>query len=1093
MATDIQFQILGPLEVSHGGRPIRIASGKQRVVLALLLLRRNRTVSIDELVDKLWGWTPPADAKGVVQKYVHRLRHLLPDGVIRTEPGGYRIDVSKNWFDLDGFIELVERSKRSAEADDAEAEATLLRAALGLWRSRLPLADVPSEPLHRNEIPQLVEQYLQTLERRIEVDLSLGRHGEVVGELMGLVHDHPLRERFWTLSMRALHGAGRQGEALVAYRKVVRLLADELGVGPGAELSAAYQQILQSGADGEAESAIGPEGLAGADTKPRQLPTAGTGFVGRRRELVGIMRAMVDVEASVPLVVVSGVAGVGKTTLAVHAAHAVAGSFDEGHLYADLRGYAQAAPLTTEQVLGHFLRALGVESDAIPLNLTDLVAVYRSRLSGRKVLILLDNVSDETQVRALLPGSAGSAVIVTSRNELAGLVVSPGAQRFTLDALDTGEGRELLAKVIGEARVAREEQAVVSLVGLCGGLALALRVAGAHLVLRPDLKIEDYLDQLRDQKTVLALRVAGDDQTSLSAAFDWSYQWLTVEQRQMLRLLSLVAGPSFSAQATAALCAIDVHAAAVRLEQMAASSLVMRTSAHRYHLHDLIRNYALIRCSEEEPEADRNDARLRLLDHYIAVADAATGPLVSLSRLSRPLSVTAVVVDRATVFDMDSDRASMVAAVINASERGMHESAYHLADALRGYFTLRGHTADWLACVNAGLPAAQAAGDHEAIAAMLNSRGVLSYYAGDTDAAIEDMTAALKVYERIGSPSANAARINLGVTAQVSGDLEASVQYLRDAVEGYAAQGELGLERRARQNLVLAQLGLGELEQAANECAMLRATSEEPADLLSLGVTAVIAKHVGNLSDAARMLTEAVAEAEAQGDYRTEIGLRDELASCQLERGNDEEGARLAVANLAKAEQHDSRNVANAKVTLAEVLRRSGHLDGARTHYEEAFRVACDSATRHLECDALVGLAAVALDAGDVRTATVHAAEAVARAEEPVRRLSLIRALVTLARCLRAGGELGQAKVVVLRALGIARDCKYVLGQGQALEELARVDYAAGETETAERELWEARFLYAQIGSRRVSEVTEGMLVAAHPINTPPSDGGISP
>jgi DNA-binding SARP family transcriptional activator len=341
------YRVLGPLEAESGGLPVPLPAGRQRVLLATLLLRANRTVSIAELIEKLWDRSIPVDARGTVQKHIMRLRRTIGHGPIRTEQDGYRIEIGPGQLDLNQFGELVKQGTRAAEDDQPAVAAAAFGEALALWRGLPPLANVPSESLHRHEVPQLLERYVRTLERRIEADLLLGRHGELVGELMALVQEHPLRERYWVQLMRALYGTGRQGEALEACREVVRLLADELGIAPGAELRAVHQEILR-GTPIEARPPV---------RQPvRQLPMAIPGFVGRQAEVARIGEILrPDARNGLPVVVVTGPAGVGKTTLAVHASTAaarqLAGELIAAHPEASLRQIARSTGLAPSTVL----------------------------------------------------------------------------------------------------------------------------------------------------------------------------------------------------------------------------------------------------------------------------------------------------------------------------------------------------------------------------------------------------------------------------------------------------------------------------------------------------------------------------------------------------------------------------------------------------------------------------------------------------------------------------------------------------------------------------------------------------------------------
>lgn len=798
--------------------------------------------------------------------------------------------------------------------------------------------------------------------------------------------------------------------------------------------------------------------------------------MGRQAELVRITDTLVGVAGDrAPVVVVSGSAGVGKTALAVHAAHRVAEQFVDGQLFADLRGHSAAVPPSVAEVLGQLLRTLGMPPESVPLRLEDQTLAFRSLLAGRRVLLVLDDAVGVEQVRALLPGSAGCAVLVTSRYELAGLSVSPGAQAVGLAMLAPADARALLAAVVGADRVDAQEQAAAELVQLCGGLALAVRVAGAHLAMRPLLELGEYVEQLRAEDPVAALQVEGDERANLSAAFDWSYRLLAPHQQRLLRLLSLVPGPDLAPPTAAALIDVAEPVASAGLEELATASLIERGPRSRYRLHDLIRAYASRRCGTEESERGRQDARRRLFDHYVRTTDAHLQPLITLNRLSRPAPPPLTVTPEVALTRLDGEREAMVAAVRDAADQGPHDAAYHLADALRGYFTLRGHTVDWLTTVEAGLVAAVRTGHDEAVAAMLNNRGGLRYYVGDSPRAAEDFAAALEIYERLGSPAAHGARVNLGIIAQLSGDLETAVKNQEAAMIAYRQLGEENLEQVARSNLVLALIEFGDLGQAKQENAPLAEAGDSPKTYRWLSLTAKLAKYTGNLRRAATLLEEAAGQAAQNGDHRTELATLGVLASCYLELGRPEDAHRIAEATL--ADHDDPRNVASLEIAMAGALSELGRPADAAPRYRRALRIARESRHRGQECGALIGLAAHDLDAGAIETATSRATEAVAIARDASLRLQLVEALVVLAGCHHRGGGRDRAGNIAEEALTIARRCEYPLGQALALHELGEIRFTAGDTSGAAEAWRHAERIYTEIGSRRAAR-TAGRLAA---------------
>lgn len=1038
----VEFRLLGPLEVQVDGNRLPLSSGRQRVVLAALLLRRNHTVSMSELADKLWEGEPPDGARGVIQKYVMRLRNLLGHDLILTDSIGYRISLPHGSVDLDLFADFVKAADKARDTGDQVSEAVGLRDALALWRDASPLSNVESTSLHRHEVAQLIEQYLQTMERRIEVDLRLGQHAALIGDLRVLARKFSLRERFWGQLMIALDGAGRRGDALEAYQEAARYLADELGVEPGAELRSLYSEILTRD-DTSSDRTEGPRNASFLSI-PHQLPMAGAVFVGRHEQVAEISAILIARGGTdVPVVLVTGPAGIGKTALAVHVAHQVATEFEHGQLYVDLRAYAEGTAPSVSEVLGQFLHALGVTPDAIPLRVDEQVAAFRSMVAGKHVLVVLDNAGSKYDVSSLLPGAPGCAVLITSRNELEGLLVATGARHVSLGSLSTGESRVLLMNAVGQERLAAEREAVDELIRLCGGFALALRIAAVHLLLRPGLTVSQYVEQLRVHGTASMLSAEADD-TNLSTAFDWSYRVLSPSQQRLMRLLSLVPGPDVTPQAVAALIDVSDADAAVLLDGLARASLLMRRSGRRYAFHDLIRAYARDRCEKEELASAREEARARLFDYYIAAADAAVTPAIVVATLERPTSSRPVTIGRRTLASLDDERAAMVAAVQDAATRGLHQKAFHLADALRGYFLLRGHTVDWLVCTEAGLSAARASGDELAVAAMLNGRGVLRYNTGDTAGASTDVAAALAVFESTSSSMAAVARVNLGLIVMASGNAATAVKHLSRALEAQERDGDLRLGYRTLENLAMALLDSGDLRRAnaAGERVQELAVA---GDYRALGVTALVARSSGDLRRAEVGLAQATALALNDDDQRAAVCLVDGLTLSRLELGLLDHCRRAAQDNVRRAMRYDPRRVASTQCTLARVFALLNEDIEARSQYEEALTAARSIGDRDAECVALIGLAYLSLERGGVDEARRRASAAVRTATRDARRLRLVEARLVLAMALLRGGRVQAAMTEGERALRLALACGFHLGAARARDVLGQVWLSHGD------------------------------------------------
>src|SRR5580693_8151217 len=627
------------MRVRDGTRQVSVSAPRQRVLLAALLLSAGQVVSLDTLAETLWEGGPPAGARGALHSAVQRLRSTLgPAGasLIETRPPGYLIKADGAGLDIREFSVLAARGHAAAEAGTWAEAASLLREALGRWRGE-PLADVPSQVLRDREVPPLAEQRLHALAARIDADLHLGRHGEVVAELRQLVADHPLQEQFHAQLMLSLYRAGRQADALAAYQVVRRVLADQLGIDPGPELRLLHQRIL--GADRElllpagaelpgslpaapsAPAAQGARPPAPGQVVPRQLPAATRHFAGRDgalKELAGLAAEAAEGSPATVLAVITGTAGIGKTTLALHFAHRAAGQFPDGQLYVNLRGFDPAgSPVTAEEALRLLLDALSVPAVRVPLGLDAQAGLYRSLLAGQRMLVLLDNARDAEQVRPLLPASPGRLVIVTSRNQLTSLVAAEGAAPLTLDVLTDGEAHELLGRCLGPERVADDPSAAGALIQLCARLPLALSIAAARTYSQPRLSLAALTADLRDARSRLDALDAGHATANVRAVLSWSYQQLDPPAARLFRLLGLHPGPDISAAAAASVAGLPLDEGRRALVELTRAHLLAEHVPGRFSCHDLLRAYAAELTQSSDTEAERRAATGRMFDHYL--------------------------------------------------------------------------------------------------------------------------------------------------------------------------------------------------------------------------------------------------------------------------------------------------------------------------------------------------------------------------------------------------------------------------------------------------------------------------------------------
>jgi DNA-binding SARP family transcriptional activator/tetratricopeptide (TPR) repeat protein len=767
----VRFALLGTLMLAHdAGDPVAVSGGRQRALLASLLLSANVPVSADALAEAVWDGSPPAGAAATLRSHIRRLRQALgPEAAARIracEPG-YLISVREPDLDVLGF-EAGCREAGAARRAGRWADASVIGArALGLWRGA-PLLDVPSQVLRDRYVPGLEQARLQVLEDRAEADLRLGRQDRLIPELEELTARHPVRERFHAQLMEALARVGRQAEALEAYRRARRGLVEELGIEPGPLLRLLHQQILDGDPALTAPAAgLPPPPAALTDTAsppagvPHQLPAAVPQFTGRLAELARLSEILDQADRQAPGTVVisaiGGTAGVGKTALAVHWAHRVARRFSGGQLYVNLGGFdPSGSPVTPGEAIGGFLGALGVTADRRPSSLAAQAGLYRSLLADRQMLILLDNARDEQQVRPLLPGSQGCLVLVTSRSQLAGLAAAENASLLSLDVLPPAEACQMLAARLGGQRTAAEPGAVTEITDLCARLPLALAIAAARATARPPLPLAGLAAELRDTQRSLDALDTGDPAASVRAVFSWSYQQLDPAAAQMFRLLGLHPGPDISTLAAASLAGVAPAQAGQALGQLARAHLLTEQPAGRYGCHDLLRAYAAEQARSTEDEQARHAATGRVLDHYLHTACQATLLLSShRDRISPGTPAAGVTTGQLTgsrqaLAWFDAEHQVLPAAVGLAAETGHDRHAWQLAWAIVPSLDGRGRWHELVAIQRTALAAASRLGDVTGQAVTHRLTATAFHMLADRQQAQAHLMAALALYRQAG-------------------------------------------------------------------------------------------------------------------------------------------------------------------------------------------------------------------------------------------------------------------------------------------------------------------------------------------------------
>ena len=645
----MEFLILGPVHVRRAGLDVPVGGPKPRTVLALLLLHANRMVPVHRVIDELWGPNPSHTATNLVHGYVAQLRRAIDatpgsGSRIVTSPPGYLLRVPDDALDLTVFDAYVRRAREARRQQAPERALDLLHEALGLWRGPA-LSNLITTPMIQAETQRLEERRLVAAEERFDLALSLGRHADVVGELYASVAALPLRERLRGQLMLGLYRSDRQAEALRAYQDLCRLLSDELGVDPSLPLQRLHEAILHNNADLRVPAqtqATGarpdPDISTGTGRQRNQLPRDVGDFTGRRRERAVLAGGLAAGPSRLNLVSISGKAGVGKTALAVHVAHRLCGEFPDGQVFLNLGGLGNR-PVSADEALMRILLLLGVGRTDIPRRSEARAEMYRALLGGRHLLVVLDNVADEAQIRPLLPAGTGSAVLITSRKPLAGL---EAATRMPLVELGRDESVELLGRVTGMARPEAEPEAAERIVDLCGRLPLAIRIAGAKLAVKTHWSLNEMVDRLTEEKRRLDELQVGD--LDVRASFALSYEALDRPTRQVYSTLGLLHTADFPAWVPATMTGLpvpEIRDALERLVDVQLLDVARRDPAgrHRYRLHDLLAVFARELLDQAEgaqphPVAARAAAEKRVgLSHavggWLAVVDSMEARLVA--------------------------------------------------------------------------------------------------------------------------------------------------------------------------------------------------------------------------------------------------------------------------------------------------------------------------------------------------------------------------------------------------------------------------------------------------------------------------------
>ncbi|GAA4919186.1 BTAD domain-containing putative transcriptional regulator [Streptomonospora salina] len=974
----VNFGVLGPISAwSHAGDPLPVGGPRQRCVLGTLLLELGKEVTVDRLIEYLWDDDPPRTARSVIQVQISHLRRSFPD-VIKTTAGGYLARVDPDDVDLHRFRSFVARAK--AAGDPAE-EVVLWDEALTCWRGQ-PFSGTGSEYLGNTVVRPLLEERWSAWTAWAQCAFALHRYTEIVSRVTPLVRQDPFREQLQYFLIAALYRSGQRASALSAFQECRAYLAEELGVDPSPEVMELHGRILREtesdvgriiGAAEPSETPEQPESEE-QDQRPRDfvarndLPRDIPDFTGRENDLERLLDLGTRDEGQAEIAVITGLGGAGKTTLAVHGAHRLADRFPDGLLFTDLYGYTiEHEPVSPASALGSLLRAIGVQPEAIPETVEERAALWRASLTGRRVLIVLDNVANFAQISPLLAAAPGSFTIVTSRQDLPGL---SGAQYISLGMLDDEASLQLFAAVLGQERIEQEHGTAHEVVRMCGGLPLALRIVAGRMLSRPRWTFEHVKQRLSEHHRMFReLRIEGH---SVEAVFELSYQSLNGEQRRAFLTLGVMIGGTVDLHGAAALLDCDPPEADDLLQELVSVCLLEEPSVDLYRFHDLLGSYAREKAATDLAEGEAEAARRRLGDHYLAMADRAAGMMgprghddESGRRASSRYEATIADRSQATAwFERHQD--NLASAVDFYAGVGLDEQAWQLADSLWRHYANHGQTELMMSTQEKALAASRANGNVRGSAATLIGLGIAHCLAGRFSHALELLNEAWELLETIDDERGKA-RVNssLSLVYERMGRFHDALSSAWRVLEYALSIEDRKLEALQRVNLAIMYQILGDDEKTIEFCQIALSIKKGQGEyetatnvLRTLGEVHAARQE---LDQAFAYLDEALDLARFIGSQRDEIYVRNSMGVALRRRGDVDAalGSHRAALDLGEEIGQHSAD-AEILTDLGTTFTHAGRVEEAYKAQEEALSLARDRGELYIQGRALMGIGRLA-------------------------------------------------------------------------------------------------------------------------------------
>lgn len=1067
----VEFRVLGDVELRADGRLVDVGHARQRMVLVVFLVEPNHVVSADQLVDRVWGGRPPHRARETLYNYLSRLRQVLGPltGVdLARQTGGYVLTADPMAVDLHRFERLVAAARA---ADDEGTAMTSFEQALTLWRGE-PCAGLDTPWI--GELRDALERDRFAVESDLaDLKLRSGQHGWLLGELVARAAAHALDERVAGQLMLALYRCGRQAEALEHYQQLRVRLAEELGVDPGSELRRLYEQILGS----DPALAVPARAFAAtpASPVPRQLPAHTPHFVGRAEQL-SQLTDLLDTSAgggTVVITAINGTAGVGKTALALRWAHQATDRFPDGQLYVNLRGFDRTnSPVPPSDVLRGFLHAFGVPAEQIPASVDAQAALYRGLLTDKRVLVVLDNARDVEQVRPLFPASPSCAVVITSRNQLAGLVAQEGARLLTLDVLTLREARALLARHIGPDRVAAEPAVIENLIDHCARLPLALSIVAARTTTHPDFALGLVAKELADEQTRLDALDAGDPDSSVRAVFSWSYHHLSDPTARLFRLLGLHPGPDIGLRATAHLADLPWYETREALGELARAHLLSQHAPGRYSFHDLLRAYASHLTIAHDARPEQHAALTRLFDYYLHTAATAMDALhpTRNGQTDDPGAPPAADCTEARAW-LETERANLTAIVAHTATHGWYTHTTRLANAvLLRYLEIGGLYREALAIYTHVRRAAHHTGDLATEALALTNLGTVHWQQGRCPAAIEHHEQAIVLSREIGFRLPEALALSsLGLVHFQQGRYQEAIEDLGQGLTLFRDIGERSGEVQALTHLGVVYWRQGRYAQAADHhrqaVAIAREIRFRRGEALALTNLGIVCWQQGHYQLATQHHQQALTIAREMSYHLGEVFALTHLGVVHWRQGR-----------YAQAADHHRQAAAISReicLPLGELLAltnlglvhgQQGSYQQAAEHHQRAAEIARDIDVPAGHALALAGLGITSSHQGRYQQATDQFEQALAICRDIGDRANEAQILNGLGETHHANAQNLQARTAHTAALALATEIGDSYEQARAHYGLAHTFDLVTEIDQVRHHGEQARSRYGDLG-----------------------------